>query len=429
MNYIKRISFYIISAFLGLAVPIFFAYLDMWELQIDTNVGNIIDMVKSQNIYLFSAVCFPAIFMIFTELIIQIKIKNNQITEEFEYLKVLLNAAPDAIIFLNQEKEIIFQNNQFKLLINNFENVINETNLSDFFNQVEYLQKEILIDSNIIEAHPFMMTFKLAKFNNRKNYFISFKDLKSLKDKERIIEEQKNQMIEKNKLASLGEIAAGIAHEVNNPLTVIHSNNSIIKKLMSKEIINKDMILKMTEKTSLQVQRITGIITSLRNLSRGMANEDNETFSISQVLMESMELAKLRNTAQKVKFEFNDTNLDVYGNRGQIVQVIINLMNNAIDAIEKSDDPWISLKLEEHENNVTLYFTDSGEGIKEEILNKIFLPMYTTKEIGKGTGLGLSLSRSFIEKNNGTLNYINKNGHTCFVIELPKNANSEQSAA
>jgi C4-dicarboxylate-specific signal transduction histidine kinase len=386
-------------------------------------------MLKSQNIYLFSAICFPGAFVIFSELIVQIHIKNKQITSEFEYLKVLLNAAPDAITFLNEDREIIFQNNQFKLLFNNLENVIEETKLSNFFNQVEYLQKEITIDSNITNDHPFMMSFKLAKSNNRKNYFISFKDLKSLKDKEKIIEEQRNQMIEKNKLASLGEIAAGIAHEVNNPLTVIHSNNSIIKKLMIREVIDKDKIVLMTEKTTLQIERITGIINSLRNLSRGMANEDNEVFCIGQVLSESIELTKLRNTSKKVKIKFENQKFDVYANRGQIVQVIINLMNNAIDAIESSNDPWINLELKEHENSIKLFFEDSGAGIKEEILNKIFLPMYTTKDIGKGTGLGLSLSRSFIEKNNGTLNYIKRDGHTCFVIELPKNADTGQSAA
>ena len=143
------------------------------------------------------------------------------------------------------------------------------------------------------------MSFKLAKFNNRKNYFISFKDLKNLKDKEKIIEEQKHQMVEKNKLASLGEMAAGIAHEVNNPLTVIHSNNSIIKKLVSKDNLDPDKLKKLTEKTREQIERITAIITSLRNLSRGMANENNESFAFGQVLSEAISLAKIRDKSKR----------------------------------------------------------------------------------------------------------------------------------
>ena len=139
MKLILRLTYHIASIILGLSIPVFFAYLDMWELQIDTNMSNLMDMVKSQNIYQFSAIFFPVTFMIVTELIVQVKAKNREVLQEFEYLKVLLNAAPDAIIFLDEDQRVIFQNNQFKLLFNNFLNVIKETNITDFFNQVEYL--------------------------------------------------------------------------------------------------------------------------------------------------------------------------------------------------------------------------------------------------------------------------------------------------
>ncbi|MFT6633195.1 MAG: signal transduction histidine kinase [Bacteriovoracaceae bacterium] len=420
MNIFNRVLNYLLAFALGLSIPVFFAYLDMWELEIDTNLSNLFDMLKSQNIYQFSALFFPIIFIFVTELVQQVKAKNILLIEEFEYLKVLLNATPDAIIFLNEDQEIIFQNNQFKLLFNRFDIVIENTNLSDFFNQVEYIQKEVVLDSNISKDHSFLMSFKLAKFKNRKNYFISFKDLKNLKDKEKIIEEQTHQMIEKNKLASLGEMAAGIAHEVNNPLTVIHSNNTIIQKLISRDKFDVAKIDKLTSKTREQIERITAIITSLRNLSRGLANEENESFSIDQVLDESIRLAKIRDKSKKIIFQFNNKPFTTYGNRGQIVQVILNLLNNAIDAIETLEDPWITLELKDNDKYVDLYITDSGEGIPKEVADKIFIPMYTTKDVGKGTGLGLSLSRTFIEQNKGSLNYITEQNNTCFKISLVK---------
>jgi phosphoglycerate-specific signal transduction histidine kinase len=420
MNIFNRVLNYLLAFALGLSIPVFFAYLDMWELEIDTNLSNLFDMLKSQNIYQFSALFFPIIFIFVTELIQQVKAKNILLIEEFEYLKVLLNATPDAIIFLNEDQEIIFQNNQFKLLFNRFDNVIENTNLSDFFNQVEYIQKEVTLDSNISKDHCFLMSFKLAKFKNRKNYFISFKDLKNLKDKEKIIEEQTHQMVEKNKLASLGEMAAGIAHEINNPLTVIHSNNTIIQKLISRDKFDITKIDKLTSKTREQIERITAIITSLRNLSRGLANEENESFSIDQVLNESIRLAKIRDKSKKIIFQFNNKPFCAYGNRGQIVQVILNLLNNAIDAIETLEDPWISLELKDNDKYVDLFITDSGEGIPKEVADKIFIPMYTTKDVGKGTGLGLSLSRTFIEQNKGSLNYITEQDNTCFKISLIK---------
>ena len=427
MRIFNRVLNYLLAFTLGLSIPVFFAYLDMWELEIDTNLSNLFDMLKSQNIYQFSALFFPIIFIFVSELVQQVKAKNILLIEEFEYLKVLLNATPDAIIFLNEDQEIIFQNNQFKLLFNRFDNVIENTNLSDFFNQVEYIQKEVTLDSNISKDHSFLMSFKLAKFKNRKNYFISFKDLKNLKDKEKIIEEQTHQMIEKNKLASLGEMAAGIAHEVNNPLTVIHSNNTIIQKLISRDKFDIVKIDKLTSKTREQIERITAIITSLRNLSRGLANEENENFSIDQVLDESIRLAKIRDKSKKIIFQFNNKPFTAYGNRGQIVQVILNLLNNAIDAIETLEDPWITLELKDNDKYVDLYITDSGEGIPKEVADKIFIPMYTTKDVGKGTGLGLSLSRTFIEQNKGSLDYITKQNNTCFKISLVKGDPIEES--
>lgn len=409
-----------LASLIGLLIPVFFAYLDMWELEIETSLRNTIDMVRSQNIYLFSAGFFPFIFITVGHLILKVQEKNKMLTADFEYLKVVLNATPDAIVFLNEEKEIVFQNNQFRLLFNNFQEILERTHFNEFFDQVEYIQKEVIIDSNIAREHPFLMSFKLTKYKDRKNFFVSFKDLKNLKDKEKIIEDQKHQMIEKNKLASLGEMAAGIAHEINNPLTVIHSNNTIINTLFHKGRAKPEQIDKLTEKTKNQINRITNIITSLRNLSRGMANEDLENFSIHQVLEEALQLAKIRNKKGNIDFIYESNNISTFANRGQIVQVILNLINNAIDAIEQEATPWIKVTSFEKESHIEILITDSGKGIHEKDLAKIFFPMYTTKEVGKGTGLGLSLSRTFVEQNGGTLTYVSGKGNTCFKITLPK---------
>lgn len=420
---------YLIAALIGICVPVFFAFIDMWELEISTNLSNTVHTLNSQNIYQFSAVFFPIIFIIVAHLLIKINIKKNMIIADFQYLKVILNTTPDAIVFLNEKKEIVFQNNQFKLLFDSFHNILQETHLNEFFNQVEYIQKEISLDSNISTDHPFLMSFKLTHYNDRKNYFVSFKDLKSLRDKEKIIENQKHQMIEKNKLASLGEMAAGIAHEINNPLTVINSNNSIIKRLFDSGKFTPAKIAKLTSKTKEQITRITDIITSLRNLSRGMANEEMEMFSVDQVLSEALSLAKIRNKYRNINFIYDVSSIESFANRGQVVQVILNLLNNAIDAIEKQEDPWIQITTSENERTIDIFITDSGLGISNENLDKIFIPMYTTKDIGKGTGLGLSLSRTFIEQNGGSLNYVSDHKNTCFKVSLPKNSINKKLAS
>ncbi len=284
MQKFKKLAHYTLSLILGLTIPVGYVVNELLSKDQELSFLAIFDYLVCHKFFMAGAVIFPIISFYIFFLIKQIESKNKIIQEEFEYLKVLLNANPDAIIFLNEDQEIIFQNNQFNLLFDKYSHILKHTSINHFFNQVEFIQKEVHIDSNISSNHPFLMSFKLTKFQNRKNYFISFQDLKSLKDKEEIIEDQKHQMIEKNKLASLGEMAAGIGHEVNNPLTVIHSNNSIIKRLIQQPNVNKDRILKLTDKTKNQIERITNIITSLRNLSRGLANEEKEVFALGQLL-------------------------------------------------------------------------------------------------------------------------------------------------
>ena len=418
----KEIVGNILAAILGLGIPVFFSLLDIWELELEMTFSNLIDVLKSQNIYIFSFIFFPIVFIIITQLILKVRLNQAELEQEFNYLKVILNSSPDAIIFLDENQKPVFQNNQFRLLFNDLNMVLNSNNLRQFFKQVEFLQKEINIDSNLSLNHPFLMNFKLAKYKGRQNYFISLKDLKKLKDKEHIIESQKHQMIENNKLAALGEMAAGIAHEINNPLTVIHSNNTLIHKLTTMQNTDPEKILRLSDKTKDQIERITTIITSLRNLSRGLANQDLEDFSLDLVITEAIDLAKLRDKGKRIIFQFNNQKSNVYANRGQVVQVVLNLLNNAIDAIEEHIDPWISIEIIIDTENTSIFITDSGKGIPEETIKKMFIPLYTTKDVGKGTGLGLSLSRSFIEDNNGELIYLNNNGNTCFKITLP-NAN------
>ena len=426
MNYKSKTSYYTFFALLGLIIPIFPVIRQLHKSNQSLTLDNFFHFLSSDGFYVIGFIVFPFLSVFIFQLVQQVVNQKKYIEEEFSYLKVLLNANPDAIIFLNEDQEVIFQNNQFSLLFDKYESIVEQANINSFFSQVEYIQKEVVLDSSFSENHPFLMSFKLARFQNSKNYFMSFKDIKSLKDKERIIEDQNDQMVEKNKLAALGEMAAGIAHEVNNPLTVIHSNNMLINNLAEKDKLSPEKVIYLVTKTKNQIERITAIITSLRNLSRGLANEGLEEFPLGQVIHEAISLAKIRDKSKSIIFQFNNERINAFGNRGQIVQVVLNLLNNAIDAIEEMDDPWIAIKLIDKGKHVNLIITDSGPGITNDLIEKIFLPMYTTKEVGKGTGLGLSLSKTFIEQNFGSLKYINNGKNTCFQVSLLKESNDSK---
>ena len=113
--------------------------------------------------------------------------------------------------------------------------------------------------------------------------------------------------------------------------------------------------------------------------------------------------------------------LTLLGRETQLGQIIVNLINNAFDAVKDLPSPWISIQLKEDLSKVILEVKDSGPGVPHDIVSKIFDPFFTTKDVGKGTGLGLSLCRSFAEQHGGTLVFDHSDQVSCFRLEIPKN--------
>lgn len=242
---------------------------------------------------------------------------------------------------------------------------------------------------------------------------------------------------EQSKLVSLGELASGIAHEINNPLAIISGNASLIKKALihSKKIEEEEAkalplkdfkrIEKNIESITRTVARISKIVSSLLKLSRGKLTEDNfSKISIVEVLEDVLVISKERQKNLGIKLDWNnqiDGDSFINGDYIQFSQVIINLINNSVDEIINLDNPhalWIEIETWQAKDKVFIKVTDGGSGIPLEVREKIFNPFFTTKEVGKGTGIGLSLSKKIIENHNGLLIYIDGK-NTCFQIELP----------
>lgn len=420
MKYLKIIHYTILLSLGGAVIPVTFALIDMWQLQLATTIANLKDVMESQNIYLFSLIIFPVVNNVLYWLYRRIKKSNHSLEQESNYQKNLLNANPDGVVILDKSMNLIFCNDSFKYIFTSIQQILDNSELRNTIPVVSFFQKEFKLDSNFMQNHPFLVSFKQTVYNEQVNYYLSFKDIKDIKDQEEIIKDQNRQMIEKNKLASLGEMAAGIAHEINNPLTVISSNASLLRKLNERGKLSEEKLTELNKKTQQQVERITTIIKSLRSLSHGMANDQMENFSLHELLQESINLARMKDKSKKIVFSLENTTDFAFGNRGQIVQVILNLLNNAIDAIEEHTDPWIKISIKSDKNHLHIYITDSGPGIKSDLIDKIFVPMFTSKPVGKGTGLGLSLSKSFMNQNMGDLVYETVNDHTCFIVSLLK---------
>ncbi|MDH4468157.1 MAG: CHASE4 domain-containing protein [Bacteriovoracaceae bacterium] len=231
-------------------------------------------------------------------------------------------------------------------------------------------------------------------------------------------------------MASLGEMAGGIAHEINNPLTIISGASKMIKKIINGGIQDTPKLLKYIDDIDKTVLRISKIISGMRNISRNAESEEFTPCSLEEVIKDTIAVCHEKFKVNGVELIWDSNNpsfkLPIPCLRVQLSQVILNLVNNSFDAICKTENPWVKISATQSEGFIELTCEDSGLGIPLEIQSKIFEPFFTTKEVGKGTGLGLSLSNSIVNRHGGKMSIDNEKKNTCFVIKLPlKRSESE----
>lgn len=231
-------------------------------------------------------------------------------------------------------------------------------------------------------------------------------------------------LLETSRLSSLGVMASGVAHEINNPLTIIHGKASLIIRQLKSENPDKEKLLVDAEKIISTAQRIVKIVKGLRTFSRSGEKEPFVDTPIKTLIDDVLEMSKERFKNNNVTLNIlNESTLSVSCSITQIGQVLINLLNNSFDAVHGSENPWVEISTDEIEINnqklVQIKVTDSGNGIPPEVANKLMVPFFTTKGVGKGTGLGLSISKGIIEEHGGRLYIDNNCKNTRFIIELP----------
>lgn len=219
--------------------------------------------------------------------------------------------------------------------------------------------------------------------------------------------------------SALGEMAGQLAHEINNPLAVIMGYSNRLSK--DPASFSHDQIKDLASKIHFTGLRIERIVRSLRLVSRDGAQDPKEDVLLGDILDEAVILseAKLHGQGIKLQVDSFDKYLKVQGRNIQLIQVVLNLLSNAVDAVESLEEKWIEVRTETQAGQVYLRVIDSGRGIPEEVVQKLMDPFFSTKGAGKGTGLGLSISKKIIEDHNGSLEYELYKGHTSFVIILP----------
>jgi PAS domain S-box-containing protein len=240
---------------------------------------------------------------------------------------------------------------------------------------------------------------------------------------ERRVREQEIAMIASSRLAALGEMAGGIAHEINNPLTIIHAHASRLRDLAASGRIDQNRITSTAEKIEQTAMRISHIVAGLRAIARDGTEDRFVRSKVKSIVVEAVSLCseKLRHKQIELRVDDISEDLEIDCRSVQICQVLTNLLSNAQHAVESQNTKrWIHIRSEEQGDFVSLIVSDSGSGIEPEKRERIFDPFFTTKDVGKGMGLGLSVSASIVKSHSGTLSLQDGQGPTTFVVRLPR---------
>jgi signal transduction histidine kinase len=250
-------------------------------------------------------------------------------------------------------------------------------------------------------------------------------------DMDEILQQQRASMAAASKMSALGEMAGGVAHEINNPLAVIKTLSSQLQELAEETPVDQPMVKKMAVQLEKTADRVAKIVNGLRLFSRDGSKDSHQLTSVAELIDDTLALCseRFKSAGTKVLVDTIDPGLRFEVRPTEISQVLLNLLNNAQDAIAGLKEQWIRISVQEKAGDIEIRVIDSGGGIDPQIQSKIFQPFFTTKEIGKGTGLGLSISSGILRGHKGSLTIDPKNGNTCFVIQIPKTQSAESADA
>jgi signal transduction histidine kinase len=247
-------------------------------------------------------------------------------------------------------------------------------------------------------------------------------DVQAKKEAEAQIESQRLKLQTSARLAALGEMAGGVAHEINNPIFVISSRVQLMLLKLQKNSEDEKFLKPHFEAILETCDRIVKIVRGLQVVSRSSENETFEKASVCAILQQTLDLCtpRISRTGARIELGVVPHECTAELRPVQISQVLLNLLNNAFDAIEGTLSPWIRVEVKSEPAEFEISITDSGKGIPQEIRSRVMDPFFTTKSPGRGTGLGLSISLGIIKSHHGDMFLDESCPNTRFVIRLPK---------
>lgn len=243
---------------------------------------------------------------------------------------------------------------------------------------------------------------------------------KALRESQVTITAQQATLTANAKMSALGEMAGGIAHEINTPLAVIQLRTDQLMEAMVHGELDKALAQEALVSVQDTIRRIAKIIHGLKTFARDGKKDPMSVHSLRSIVEDSFSLCREKFANHSVELKLVATE-DLYINcrPSEISQVILNLLSNSFDAIENKSEKWIHLEITRIDGLVELSVVDCGHGIPQEIREKIMEPFFTTKDLGKGTGLGLSISKGIVESHGGRLTVDAASDNTRLTVWLP----------
>ncbi len=318
--------------------------------------------------------------------------------------------SPDQKAIGGQEWDKVALPLSLKLLVQNF--VGGQSRFSD--------HQELALD---LEGKIRWFLIVQTRLSLNLGFIVLMVDITSEKENQEKLHQIELERVRLAKTEDLALMAAGIGHEINNPLSIIRGRIDYLNFCLTQRgSIPPEELTKAIGLVQRTVDRISAIVRSLKRISRQTVGDPFIPENLSAIIHDTIELCRQRLDSYGIlmKLNFSSTSeLSVHCRPGEVSQVLYNLIGNSVDAICESKSPWIEISLQISPDWVRILVKDSGPGIPREIADKIMSPFFTTKAVGKGTGLGLSLAQRILRDHGGDLFLDPHHANTCFVMEFP----------
>jgi histidine kinase len=365
----------------------------------------------------------------------QVKFLEEEVEKSENKYQTIFNTIPNPVFVLdrktldildcNESATAIYGFNKEEMLMTSFLNLFEENYREEYASEIKSSNivnkaKHLRRDGQTIYVN---IRISSSEYAGQDVLLVTTSDITK-----RLTAEQ--QLIQASKMATLGEMATGVAHELNQPLSVIKTSSSfIVKKVRKNEVIQDEILKTLAEEIDSHVDRAARIINHMREFGR-KSDIEKEKVRVNEALEKALEIfnQQLKLREINVVKELQKDLPPILANSNRLEQVFINLLINARDAIEeksgKADQECVAkeifLRTSLKNGMVNVEVKDTGTGIPKSILDKIFEPFFTTKKVGKGTGLGLSISYGILQDYGGRIKVETTEGEgSTFIIQFP----------